>query len=208
MEITFEKWRSIPRRSKEVMTLTEKLDGTNACFLAFPTPEEGFEGSKPLRLLDVDGVEWGVWAQSRTRFIYPDSDNFGFAKWVDHNAEQLIRVLGIGKHYGEWWGSGIQRGYGIPDKRFSLFHATRWKEAGISHLLPTTPVSALRIVPLLYHGPYSDAAVEAALETLRSGSMAAPVFSRAEGIVVDLREAGARYKILLEGDNLHKWEAQ
>ena len=31
-----------------------------------------------------------------------------------------------GRHFGEWWGSGIQRGYGLDEKTFSLFNAYRW----------------------------------------------------------------------------------
>ena len=52
---------------------------------------------------------------------------FGFARWVETNRERLITLLGPGLHFGEWWGSGIQRGYGLTkgDKRFSLFNVER-----------------------------------------------------------------------------------
>lgn len=40
---------------------------------------------------------------SRTRWITPDDDNHGFARWAfDH--EEELRRLGQGKHFGEWWG--------------------------------------------------------------------------------------------------------
>lgn len=54
---------------------------------------------------------------SRTRWITPEDDNYGFAKWANENKEELLK-LGIGQHFGEWWGSGIQRGYNLQ----------RWKK--------------------------------------------------------------------------------
>lgn len=69
--------------------ITEKLDGTNA--QVFVTD---------------DGR---LYAGSRNRWITPEDDNYGFAKWVRANAEEL-KLLGPGRHFGEWWGNGIQRG--------------------------------------------------------------------------------------------------
>ena len=79
--------------------ITEKLDGTNAQILIMP-----------------DGL---VVAGSRNRYLTVDDDNFGFAKWVKANEEELRAGLGVGRHFGEWWGLGIQRGYGLQEKRFS-----------------------------------------------------------------------------------------
>lgn len=84
--------------------VTEKIDGTNAC-------------------VHVDAETWVVTAQSRTRVITPGkNDNFGFAAWVQSNYYALADLLGPGYHYGEWWGQGIQRGYGLKERRFSLFN--------------------------------------------------------------------------------------
>ncbi len=60
---------------------------------------------------------------SRTRWITAQDDNHGFARWVEGNKQELLK-LGAGRHFGEWWGSGIQRGYGLQkgEKRFSLFN--------------------------------------------------------------------------------------
>lgn len=105
-------------------------------------------------------------------------------------------------------GLGIQRGYEIGEKRFSLFNAPRWQDS-ISYLFPTTPVKALRTVPMLYAGPVDWEQPAKVRETLSKGSVAAPNFKgAAEGMVMYLREANTSYKILLENDELHKWEVQ
>lgn len=208
MLVTFQKWPSIPRLSKERMIITEKIDGTNACVIICPVSQLEEGSANPLVVTEIDGVMWAIWAQSRSRFITVESDNFGFAKWVYQNADGLVEVLGIGKHYGEWWGSGVQRGYDIGEKRFSLFNAPYWQDS-ISYLFPTTPVKELRTVPLLYAGPVDWTKSESVRETLSKGSVAAPNFKgKAEGMVVFLREAQTSYKILLENDELHKWEVQ
>lgn len=215
-EITFEKWPSIPRLSKERMTITEKIDGTNACVVIRPAPygvgdQERSKTSIVIGIAQEDsylGYElYEFAAQSRGRFITPENDNYGFAKWAYQNAEDLIKILGYGSHYGEWWGHGVQRGYNMPGKRFSLFNAVRWSEV-MSHLLPRTPVEELFTVPLLYTGPVDWGKPNEMLNVLSTGSYAAPTFKNPEGIVVYLREANASYKILLENDDKHKWEVK
>lgn len=96
----------IPRWNKPII-VTEKIDGSNG-----------------LVYIDEHG---NVFAGSRNRWITPESDNFGFAKWVAENQDDL-RTLGPGRHYGEWWGSGIQRGYGRKNgqRHFSLFNVGRY----------------------------------------------------------------------------------
>lgn len=201
----FVKWRSIPRLSKERMTLTEKIDGSNAAIrIREWTIEDSVSGV--LDTVEVDGILYNIWVQSRTRFISPENDNFGFAQWVWTNRVELIRILGVGEHYGEWWGSKIQRGYGLKgERRFSLFNAPRWVEF-IKSEPGSTAVEGLCTVPLLYAGPFSGEKITEFRELLRLGSRAVDHQFDAEGLVVDLREAGARYKVLLENDDLHKWE--
>jgi hypothetical protein len=58
-----------------------------------------------------------------------------------------LLTLGPGRHFGEWWGAGIQRRYGLTEKRFSLFNVTRWGEAR---------PACCHVVPTLYRGPFSD----------------------------------------------------
>lgn len=206
----FKKWPSIPRLSKEMVTVTEKLDGSNSCIRIRKAVDVGPGATDWCRYKEVDGEYYFVWTQSRSRFLKPNKqeDNFGFATWVAENVEELIRFLGVGDHYGEWWGSKIQRGYGLTngDRRFSLFDAHKWKDS-LHYSEPTLYVLPnLYVVPMLYHGSLYDLDVNTLAESLReTGSLAAPGFS-AEGMVVYLRELRASYKVLLENDDIHKWE--
>jgi len=99
--------------------ITEKIDGTNAAIGVVQTGWDGEAGA-------VSRPHYRVYAQSRTRIITPQSDNMGFAAWVQQHAEVLAQTLGEGLHFGEWWGVGIQRGYGLSERRFSLFNTARW----------------------------------------------------------------------------------
>ena len=103
-----------------------------------------------------DGV---VYAQSRTRILTPDFDNFGFARWVSEN-DLLLAKLGRGLHFGEWWGRGIQRGYGLEGKRFSLFNTHRWAydPEGVAILDSLKPFLSIDVVPVLYRGPMTGPA--------------------------------------------------
>jgi hypothetical protein len=202
----FKPWPSIPRMSKEQVTVTEKIDGSNSAVRIRPyDPLE--DHTMVVAHVDYAGAEYSVWAQSRKRLLLPgkSTDNFGFAGWVFENASKLVEILGPGDHYGEWWGSGIQRGYGLTEKRFSLFNAPRWYEV----LHPTearSEVPNLYIVPLLYRGRFYDLDVKSLRDDLvENGSKVVPGF-KSEGMVVYMREVNASYKVLLENDEIHKWE--
>jgi hypothetical protein len=172
----FTEFPKIPRLKREIV-ITEKIDGTNASILV---PEDG----GPLLI------------GSRNRWITPESDNFGFARWVTENEEQLRAGLGPGRHFGEWWGSGIQRRYGLGEKRFSLFNTGRWVDGA-------PPLC--HVVPVLYIGPWSQNAIEDALEKLRTGgSVAAPGFMQPEGVVVYHAASRGMYKVTLEKDEVPK----
>lgn len=178
----FRKWPSTPRLFRDI-TITEKIDGTNSCVI-----------------VSEDGTE--VWAQSRKRLITPDDDNFGFAHWVFENAGALADTLGPGYHYGEWWGKGIQRGYGMEERRFSLFNTSRW--CGEESIYQ---VDGLSVVPMLYRGPFSEWEIEHALEELlQAGSVAALGFDDPEGVVVYHEAANQPFKVTLDGNDVHKYE--
>ncbi|MDA3643824.1 hypothetical protein OU416_07150 [Saccharopolyspora indica] len=165
--------------------ITEKIDGTNACVI-----------------IAEDGSE--IWAQSRNKLITPDDDNFGFARWVENHAGVLADTLGPGYHYGEWWGSGVQRGYGLEkgEKRFSLFNVGRYSDVELDM------VPGLGLVPVLYEGPFDQAEIEQTLADLEvRGSVAAPGFMKPEGIIVYHSAARQVFKALLENDHLSKTEA-
>jgi len=138
-----------------------------------------------------------IYAGSRSRWITPTEDNFGFAAWVSDNAEELA-TLGEGRHFGEWWGAGIQRGYGLPkgEKRFSLFNVSRWGEER---------PACCHVVPTLYRGPFSQPAVERCLDGLQcNGSEAAPGFMKPEGVVIFHTAANLGFKRTIEKDEVPK----
>jgi hypothetical protein len=185
----FQEFQKIPRFYRDII-VTEKIDGTNAQVLIVDPAEHGNDPALPDPVAFSNDL-W-VYAGSRNRFITPKDDNFGFARWVQENAPGLS-LLGPGAHYGEWWGSGIQRGYGLEKgaKRFSLFNVGRWTT---DHDAPDEleflpPVPGLAVVPILYQGPQVNAAgedqVQFALKKLSfAGSAAAPGFRRPEGVVI------------------------
>ena len=171
----------IPRLNREVV-VTEKIDGTNAV----------------VYVSDDSAI---VAAGSRTRWITPQSDNFGFAAWVAANEEELRTGLGPGLHFGEWWGAGIQRRYGLAEKRFSLFNTHRWGDAA-------TRPACCGVVPVLATGTDIRAVTEEALAVLRGGgSIAAPGFDTPEGVVAFHTASGTLFKVTIEGDEAPKGRA-
>ena len=163
------------KRLNENCVVTEKIDGTNAQVMITP-----------------EGI---VAAGSRSRWITPEADNYGFAKWAANNAEEL-KKLGVGRHYGEWWGSKIQRGYGLTEKRFSLFNTARPVET-----VPT----CCSVVPVLYVGPLDLAQINRVMADLfASGSRAAPGFMKPEGVVITFHRE--RYKMTFDHPK-GKWTA-
>ena len=214
--IEFQEWPKIPRLNRDI-TITEKIDGTNAAVgVADNELLAQWETGTQLgdyTVVNVDSVHsWLVYAQSRSRIITPEQDNHGFAKWVWNNSEELASILGPGLHFGEWWGNGIQRGYGLKqgDKRFSLFNTKRWTEETLGKregflLMPI----GLGVVPVLYEGPFDDGWVvppwnDALYDLATDGSKAAPGFERPEGVVIYHHAANSCFKITLENDEVPK----
>jgi RNA ligase len=180
MTVEFKEFEKIPRLNRDVV-YSEKIDGTNACVVVVDA--EAFTDRQ-------------VFAQSRNRLITPEADNYGFARWVQENAE-VLKQLGPGYHYGEWWGGKIGRGYGLKEKRFSLFNAFRWKDnrPACCHVVPTLPFSSL-----MQAGE--------ALDYLRTnGSMAAPGFMDPEGIIAWHTAAQKYFKATCKNDETPKSKA-
>jgi hypothetical protein len=169
--VDFVEFPKIARLSREII-VTEKIDGTNGVVYV--------------------GEDGKILAGSRTQWLI-GSDNFGFAKWVhEHNDE--LKLLGPGRHYGEWWGSGIGRGYGLTkgEKRFSLFNTTRWA---------TSRPACCDVVPTLYTGVFDTAMVDTCLLNLSEfGSVASPGFMRPEGVVVFHPQGNVGFKKTIEKD--------
>lgn len=168
----FESFGKVPRLSREII-ITEKIDGTNAQIA-----------------IDEDG---NMQVGSRNRWITPDNDNFGFAAWAYDNKEELLG-LGVGRHYGEWWGKGIQRGYGLDEKRFSLFNTSRWTDS------PDLP-KCCHVVPVLYRGAFDMDEIDSALLWLQLlGSDAAQGFDNPEGIMIYHVAGRVMFKKTLDSD--------
>lgn len=171
----FVEFPKMARLSREVV-VTEKIDGTNAQVF-----------------ITEDG---DLFTGSRSRWITPEADNFGFASWAQGNKTDLL-TLGPGSHFGEWWGAGIQRRYGLTEKRFSLFNTARWSDSR---------PECCHVVPVLYAGMFDTAAIDAALELLRAtGSIAAHGFMKPEGIVVFHTAARVGFKKTLDKDDASKF---
>ena len=180
----FKPFRKIPRLNRECV-VTEKLDGTNASVY-----------------ISDDGLTFLV--GSRNRWITPENDNYGFARWAYKNKDELLK-LGPGHHFGEWWGSGCQRGYGFRngEKRFSLFNTYRWSDnAGVRP-------SCCHVVPVLYQGPFLALSMTATIERLvNEGSVAAPGFMDPEGIVIFHSASGTLFKKTIKNDENGKQIAE
>lgn len=176
MEAEFRGFNKIARLNRECI-ITEKIDGTNAQIL-----------------IEDDFVTMHI--GSRTRWITPEADNHGFARWATEHRDELLK-LGPGRHFGEWWGAGIQRKYGLKEKRFSLFNVDRWNTENLP--------ACVGLVPVLYRGLFCTEAVEMCVARLRQeGSVAAPGFMDAEGIVVYHIAGNVGFKVTLKDDELPK----
>lgn len=196
MSLEFKSWEKIPRLRRDV-TISEKIDGTNAAIVILPRAEGDYDAQLAAgELLEVGA--YVVAAQSRKRLIQPGkgTDNYGFAQYVWENAEAFVTTLGQGYHYGEWYGQGIQRGYGLTEKRFALFNAPRWeagKDAGILDDIP-----GLGIVPVLFKGQYYDGLIGDMASALKQyGSQAVPGYMNPEGLVMWHSQSRDLYKIIL-----------
>jgi hypothetical protein len=177
MEPTFQAFPKIARLTRQCV-ITEKLDGTNA-------------------VIHIDDTGTVLHVGSRTRWITPQNDNYGFAAWARSNERELL-ALGPGWHYGEWWGAGIQRRYGMSTKKLSLFNTARWSD-------PSVRPACCDVVPVLYDGVFTPTCVQDAVDGLVSaGSVAAPGFMDPEGIVVFHAASSTMFKKTCKNDQQHK----
>lgn len=182
----FTPFPSISRLSRDIV-ITEKLDGTNAQVCIYKDYKNVSDELGPLSII----------AGSRSRWIMPEEDNFGFAKWVRDNKEELLK-LGEGSHFGEWWGKGIQTGYGLNEKRFSLFNTHKWSE-------DATRPKCCHVVPILYSGEFDTMKINQTLERLDVfGSVASPGFMKPEGIVIYHKHSNTLFKKTIKNDDKGK----
>lgn len=191
----FREFGKIARLSRDCV-ITEKIDGTNGQIFIKNIDSFLAEGNELDEFVHVvDGHAFAV--GSRTRWINLDKDNMGFARWAYANIKELISGLGEGIHFGEWWGQGIQRGYGMKEKRFSLFNVGRWN--------PYNVPSCCHVVPVLYSGLFTTWAVQDTVDNLAHvGSYAAPGFMNPEGVVIYHTASGTSFKKTILNDESPK----
>jgi hypothetical protein len=209
-EACFVEFPKMARLSRECV-ITEKIDGTNAQVNIVPSAlmPALFDGAVTLACLD----DMVLMAGSRTRWITLKDDNYGFARWAQEHALELFG-LGPGRHFGEWWGAGIQRNYGMKEKRFSLFNTIRWADR---HNYPNNGEGVVfsdkrgfapaccYMVPVMYHGIFHTEDVVSCLEDLsKHGSMAAPGFVDPEGVVTYHTAGNVGFKKTLKNDEVPK----
>lgn len=199
MSIEFQEFQKIARLNREVI-VTEKIDGTNGQVHIRPADgalEYGFDCQ-----IEVEGSPHYIRAGSRNRWVphVGSDDNSGFGRWVYQNAHELA-ALGVGAHFGEWWGLGIQRKYAQPVKRWSLFNVGRWVPAGVQlGVKQSHPPACCDVVPIIKIG-IGVGVVNEAVEFLReNGSVAAPGFMQPEGVVAFHTAARNLFKVTLERD--------
>lgn len=226
-DFEFHKFGKIPRLSRDVV-VTEKIDGTNGQILIkkvwdHSTPPTKHPDEVKLKLVNeypgvffVDFGKYGmpggyapgdvfaIMAGSRSRWLTDKEDNYGFRKWCFDNAMDLVDVIGEGRHYGEWWGSGINRNYGLKngERRFSLFNSGKWTP---EYLVSSPLAFELDVVPVLYEGPFETEKIEWVLEELRkSGSFVRPGFMNPEGVIIYHVQGNLYFKKTIHGDEKPK----
>lgn len=234
----FKKFNKIPRLSRDIL-ITEKIDGTNASVLIINSSDfySWFENNSEAYKADAEDFfqqyclavdskterefDLYLFAGSRTRWITPDKDNYGFARWVKENAEELFK-LGEGQHFGEWYGQGIQRKYGLQEKRWALFNVHKWAphEVLINGLLCRCselkegdkrqfPPACCGVVPILYTGEFKTDKIEYVLNLLAiEGSHAVPGFKDPEGIVIFHKASGQLFKKTIKDDEKPKGQTE
>lgn len=187
----FQRMKSIPRLLRDVI-VTEKIDGTNASIF-----------------ITEDGLS--MYTASRTRWITPADDNYGFAKWAASRGEELLALLGPGHHFGEWYGNGIQRKYGLQQKRFALFNVQRWASPQnlekFGDILPNATLVPewLDVVPIIGMGVFDTQNIMTAAGLLhREGSILVPGFMQPEGVVVYHKAGDALFKYTFDKNDGHK----
>ena len=184
--VEFKEWPKIPRGLGEQMTITEKIDGTNACVIV----EDGLYG-------DDDKTCYVTGAQSRTRLITPQDDNYGFADWVERHKEDLAIKLGPGYHYGEWAGPGIQKNpHNLERKTLFLFNSDRWRDGRQQR------PEGVECVPVLFEGPASRESIEATMAGLWTNAKEKGYHP--EGVVIWYHKTRRYEKLTFENAN-GKW---
>jgi hypothetical protein len=205
MTLEFQEFEKISRLNREVI-VSEKIDGTNGQVHIRPAEGSQLEMGYDIQV-DIGGVPHYMRAGSRNRWVLHlgTDDNNGFGRWVHQHAHELA-ALGPGAHFGEWWGAGIQRKYGLTEKRWSLFNVGRWVQAGGAPLQEKQAYApaCCHVVPILSVGIGFDPVIAGLTWLREKGSQAAPGFMKPEGVVAFHTHSRTLFKVTLERDEEHK----
>lgn len=162
------KYPKIHRAENINCILSEKLDGTNGVIYIG-------EDRKTIK------------AGSRNQWITSQKDNFGFAKFVYDNRQDLLK-MGPGYHYGEWVGPGINRNYDLQERKFYLFPSGKIEaRPECCHSIPIEATCTFESLFVVTDFIRQD--------LVERGSFLNPAY-QAEGIVIYLRELGKHIKII------------
>ncbi len=183
MSPEFKKFDKIESIDKCKISITQKINGTNAQIYIFD---------------DENGVR-NVYAGSRNRWLTIDDDNYGFAKWVSQNATQLSDFLGLGRHFGEWAGLGIGSGEGLDHRRLFLFNWRRWNKIELPQFMSVVPLLGTSDECPAQHMLFIDAIMDG-LKKGGSCVQEAKGFNRPEGIVIEI--GGQFYKKVFEQEDV------
>lgn len=159
----FKSFGKIQNINKLYMSITQKLHGSNA----------------QIYIYRDENNELQLKVGSRNRWVTPEDDNFGFAKFVYENKEEFISKLGEGRHFGEWCGPGINSGEGLKEKQLFLFNWRRWQDAELPNRVST--------VPLIHSGGLTQWIIDDVMSDLKThGSKLVKGFMKPEGIVIEI----------------------
>lgn len=176
---------SIERLENIYCIISEKIDGTNG-------------------LIEIN--ETNVRFGSRNRYISFSDDNAGFANFFkDYEARFKDAAKDITtdesyplRIYGEWFGRGIQRGYGLKDKffmPFSFFYGEKLIEYQVPNVIAPN---------IMYTGKFSMEVVSACMQQLKlNGSGIVKGYKQPEGIVIFFPKYNFRLKETFDGA---KWK--
>ena len=124
-QLPFIKWTSI----ELLHNVKRELDARNQAFKITYRAKVKLHGTNAGVQITPRGE---VAAQKRTEIITSEADNAGFAAWVEKNVNYFSQLKGDSHItiFGEWCGSGIQRGVAISQlerKVFAVFcNSIRW----------------------------------------------------------------------------------
>lgn len=200
----FRPYPKTPRLMRDCV-ISEKIDGSNGQIViakaaSFHALDDGTVSVARTHRQE-DGSFLHMMVGSRNRWIAPGkaTDNFGFAAWCQDNADELFK-LGEGTHFGEWYGKGIGRNYGLDHRRFALFNTHRWKDnpdkPACCETVPVIAIAQLDMVPV------------ALLRLETFGSLAVPGWAHPEGVCVYHMASKQTFKALIEDDGMSKTESE